>query len=155
MKSLEIDLVASETGPKDIKAVQKLLDEKNKTIQDLKKKLQVPVTHVIQTKELAEVESERDQLKGDLLDAQAEIVELKQERSILNEKLEQYKVNDTSTGVTITKSNDVATDGTEEISRLLAQTNLKDQEIQGLQEQNQKLKQELAQVVAEKKKTNA
>jgi len=64
-----------------------------------------------------------------LLDAQAEIVELKQERSILNEKLEQYKVNNTSIGLTITKSNDVATNGTEEIRRLLAQTNLKDQEI--------------------------
>jgi len=73
----------------------------------------------------------------------------------LNEKLEQYKVNDTSTRVTITKSNDVDTDGTEEIRRLLAQTNLKDQEMQGLQEKNHKFKQELTQVLAEKNKTNA
>ena len=154
MKILETDLVASETDPQDVKVTQKLLDEKNKIIQDLKKKLQVPATHITQTNELAEVRSERDRVKGDLLDVQAEVVELKEERRILNERLEQYKLVNTSLEITTTQTNDVASVDTQKINRLMAQTNLKDQEIHELREQVQKLKQEVAQATEGKKKTN-
>lgn len=125
MRSLEACLVSSESSANYAKAIQNLLDEKNNIIQDLKKKLNIPATHVIQTNELAEVERERDQIKENLLDTQDEVVELKQERMSLYEKMEQYKRNNISTGATAIKLSSVDIIDTDELVKLMAQINLR------------------------------
>jgi len=56
INSLESDLVTEVSDQKDAKALHKLLDRKGKLINELKEKLKIPPTQVLQTLELAKVE---------------------------------------------------------------------------------------------------
>ena len=57
---------------------QKLLDEKEKEVQILKKKLKIPSTQLIQTSELTEFEKEKEALSTELTDCKAKILKLEE-----------------------------------------------------------------------------
>lgn len=84
---LESDIITENADQANIKALQKLLDGKDKVINDLKENLKIPPTQVLQTRELAEVETEKDQLQQRILFLHVQISKLKQENEALSEKL--------------------------------------------------------------------
>ena len=55
---------------------QKLLDDKEKEIQTLKKKLKIPTTQFAQTKELADFEREKETLNIELTDCKSKLLKL-------------------------------------------------------------------------------
>lgn len=57
---MEVDIVDENADQANVKALQKLLDNKDKKINDLKEKLKIPPTEVLQTTELTKAESEVD-----------------------------------------------------------------------------------------------
>ena len=59
-------------------AAQKLLDEKEKEVQILKKKLKIPSTQLIQTSELTEFEKEKEALSIELTNCKAKLLELEE-----------------------------------------------------------------------------
>lgn len=63
IKSLETDIITESAYQKNVKALQKLLDSKVKLINELKEKLRIPPTQVLQTPKLTEVESDKEQLQ--------------------------------------------------------------------------------------------
>jgi hypothetical protein len=71
IKKLEVD------GPKEMKA---LLDEKDKVILSLKKKLKMPATEHPQTAELVALEQEKEAFKKQSLDFQAKFLQLEKEK---------------------------------------------------------------------------
>jgi len=89
IKSLESDLVTEVSDQKDAKALQKLLDNKDKLINELKEKLKIPPTQVLQTLELAEVEFEKENLHQRVLFLHNRVNNLTQENKVLSEKLNQ------------------------------------------------------------------
>ena len=58
---------------------QKLLDEKEKEIQMLKKKLKIPSTQLIQTYELTKFEKEKEALNTELTNCKAKLLKLEEE----------------------------------------------------------------------------
>ena len=72
IKKLQTELLAA-GGQSDKGAgrIQRLLDEKEKEIQLLKKKILIPTTQLIQGPELAEIEKEKENLNNQLTDYQA------------------------------------------------------------------------------------
>ena len=63
VKTYENELIVAGVKPKEKQLVKKLLDEKEKVIKYLKKKLKIPVTDHPQTKELVELQKERDEFE--------------------------------------------------------------------------------------------
>ena len=55
-----------------------MLDEKEKEIQVLKRKLKIPSTQLTQTDELVEFEKEKETLNTKLTDCKAKLLELKE-----------------------------------------------------------------------------
>lgn len=89
IKSLESDIVTESTNQKDVKALQKLLDNKDKLINELKEKLKIPPTQVLQTPELTEVETDKEHLQQRVLYLYSQINNLTKENKVLSEKLNQ------------------------------------------------------------------
>ena len=58
--------------------VQKLLNEKDKEIQTLKKKLKIPGSHLAQAEELADFKNEKEALSSRLTDSQAKLLNLEE-----------------------------------------------------------------------------
>ena len=77
IKRIETELVNAEVRPEDTNAIQKILDEKNELIRELKEKLRIPVTQVIQTQEFAEKEDEKNTLQLKILSVSSQIIDLK------------------------------------------------------------------------------
>ena len=137
IKSLESYLATDGSDQKDAKALQELLDNKDTIINELKGKLKIPPTQVLQTRELTEVEQEKDHLQQRVLVLNSQVISLKQENESLLKKLEQVpQVTNTSTSI-IVENNDLST---EEIVAAMSQVQLKDIEISELQLENDKLK---------------
>jgi len=80
---LESDIVTESVDQENVKALQKLLDGKDKIINELKEKLKIPPTHVLQTPELAQAESEKDLLQQIILFLHTQISSLKHENESL------------------------------------------------------------------------
>ena len=57
---------------------KKLLDDKEKEIQTLKKKLKIPATQLAQVEELVEFEREKEALNADLTDCKAKLLKLEE-----------------------------------------------------------------------------
>ena len=55
---------------------QKLLDDKEKEIQTLKKKLKIPATQLTQAEELAEFEREKETLNAELIEYKSKLLKL-------------------------------------------------------------------------------
>ena len=57
---------------------QKLLDDKEKEIQTLKRKFKIPATQLAQTEELAEFKREKETLNAKLIDCKAKLLKLEE-----------------------------------------------------------------------------
>ena len=68
IKKLQIDLLAADSQVDKGSATHKLLNEKERTIQLLKKKLKIPSTQLIQASKLTYLEKEKETLIGELTD---------------------------------------------------------------------------------------
>ena len=75
IKKLQTELLAA-GGQSDNRAgrIQRLLDEKEKEIQLLKKKILIPSTQLMQGPEIAEIEKEKENLNNQLTDCQANLL---------------------------------------------------------------------------------
>ena len=82
-----MDIIAENSDQENVKALQKLLDGKDKTINELKEKLKIPSTQVLQTDELTKAESEADILHQRILHLHTQICSLKHENEVLSGKL--------------------------------------------------------------------
>jgi len=67
IKALESDIITESADQKDVKALKKLLDSKDKLINELKEKLKIPPTQVLQRPESIEVESDKEHLQQRVL----------------------------------------------------------------------------------------
>ena len=86
-KKLESDLISSGSTPADKKSNKKLLDEKDKLIESLQKKLKgTPAEHP-QTEEIVVIQAENDQLSNEVLELKAKLLQVNQ----LNEELMREK----------------------------------------------------------------
>ena len=96
IKKLQGYLLAANGETNKGEATQKLLAEKESTMQLLKKKLKAPTTQLIRASELSEVEKERETLNNELNDCKAKLLKLAEEKKewekeklvlIVNEKV--------------------------------------------------------------------
>jgi len=83
IKSLESDIVTESADQKDVKALQKLLDNKDKLNNELREKLKIPPMQVLQTPELTKVESDKHHLQQRVLYLHNRINSLIQENKVL------------------------------------------------------------------------
>ena len=82
-KKLEGDLISSGSTPADKKSNKNLLDEKDKLIESLQKKLKgTPAEHP-QTEEIVVIQAEKDQLSNEVLELKAKLFQVNK----LNEEL--------------------------------------------------------------------
>ena len=68
-----MDIIAENSDQANVKVLQKLLDGKDKTINELKEKLKIPSTQVLQTNELTKDEFEADILHQRILQLHTQI----------------------------------------------------------------------------------
>ena len=73
---------------------QKLLDDKEKEIQTLKKKLKIPATQLAQAKELADFEREKEALNAELTDCKAKLLKLEEKGRHWEENIQLLKNSD-------------------------------------------------------------
>ena len=131
IKKLEVDLVAVEGKYGEKKSTKKLLKEKNKTIQSLKKQLKISDSDHPQAQKLLVLQKERDELQEEVLDLKAKLLQLTYQKDQLQSK-------ETTTSTPIRKQ----PISLEEITQFLAQVSLKDQEVKELKEKNDGLQKE-------------
>ena len=74
VKKLEADLVAQGSKHKENKAIKKLLDEKDKKIENMQKKLKILVTDHPQTDEIMAYKKKNDDLKEEVLDLKSKLL---------------------------------------------------------------------------------
>ena len=74
IKKLQTQLLAVGGQSNKGAGIQRLLDEKEKDIQLLKKKILIPATQLIQGPELAEIEKEKENLNNQLTNCQAKLM---------------------------------------------------------------------------------
>ena len=82
-KKLENDLVNSSSTPTEKKSNKKLIDEKDKLIGSLQKKLKGTPTEHPQTEEIVAIQAEKDQLSNEVLELKAKLFQANK----LNEEL--------------------------------------------------------------------
>jgi molecular chaperone DnaK (HSP70) len=80
---LEANLLAKGIQPRTKQPIKKLLEEKDKTIQSLKKKLKILVTDHPQTEELLVLQRERDSYQEEVLNLKAKILQFENEKEQL------------------------------------------------------------------------
>jgi cell division protein FtsB len=122
-------------GPQGVKAS---LDEKDKIIQGLKKKLKMSPTEHPQATEIAALEQEKETFRQEALNYKAKVLQLEKEK----ENWSQAQVA-TSDMVVIVPDNTEAGSSTEGLVQAMSQVSLKTGEIKGLKEVIEKLKQEM------------
>jgi uncharacterized protein YajQ (UPF0234 family) len=86
VKKLEANLVAQGSKEKESKATKKLLDEKDKEIENLQKKLKIYVTYHPQTEEILVYKKKNDDLKEEVLDLKSKLLQVEQEKKELMNK---------------------------------------------------------------------
>ena len=128
VKSYENQLIVVGLQPKEKQLVKKILDEKEKVIKSLKKKLKIPITDHLQTKKLMVLQKERDHFKWDTLNFKENILQLTQEKEYLEPQVKIFS------GSQVLPH--ISTDG---ITTAMSQVSLKDEEIKVLKENNLKL----------------
>ena len=83
MKKLEFDLVNLGSVPVEKKSNKKLIEEKDKLIESLQKKIKgVPSDHP-QTEEIMIIQSENDQLKKEVMELKAKVLQITKEKEDL------------------------------------------------------------------------
>ena len=84
---MEGDLISSGSTPANKKLNKKLLDEKDKLIESLQKKLKGTPTEHPQTEEIVVIQVEKDRLNNEVLELKAKLLQVNQ----LNEELTREK----------------------------------------------------------------
>ena len=80
VKRMEIALLAKGIQPGTKQPTKRLLEEKEKTIQSLKKKLKIPIADHPQTKELLSLKREKDFFQEYILNLNENILYVEQEK---------------------------------------------------------------------------
>ena len=83
IKKSEVDLVYVGANPKDFQSVKKLLDDKEKVIQTLKRKLKIPSSEHVSIDELVALQQEKDVFHQGVLNLKEKILQLEEEKKIL------------------------------------------------------------------------
>lgn len=131
VKAYENELIVVGVQPKEKQLVKKLLNEKEKVIKSLKKKLKILVIDHPQTEELVELQKERDDFEKETLNLKAKVLQLTQDKQQLEKQ-----VNNAIDSQVPTQAY------TEGITATMPQISLKDEEIKNIKENNLKLQQE-------------
>jgi FtsZ-binding cell division protein ZapB len=122
-------------GPQGLKAS---LDEKDKMIQSLKKRLKMSPTDHPQTTELVALEQEKEIFRQEALDYKAKLLQLEKEKE--HWSLAQEATSDMAV---IIPANTEAGSSTEGLVQAMSQVSLKTGEIKNLKENMEKMKQEM------------
>ena len=80
IKELQTDLITSGTKPTNFQATKKLLEEKEKTIQFLQKKLKVPVAQHVQLSKLTVLQQEKDKIYQELMEFKGKMLNLSKDK---------------------------------------------------------------------------
>ena len=83
IKKLQVDLVSVGGNSCEKKLAKKLLEENDKTIQSLKKKVNIPNSYHPQTQELLVLQKERDELQEEVLDLKVKLLQLTSQKDQL------------------------------------------------------------------------
>ena len=127
LKKLEIDLVNLGSKHNEKKSNKKLIDENDKLMENLQKKLKGYVTDHPQTKEIMVIQTKNEALKKEIMELKAKLLQVIKEKEELAGKGLVEMSPSTSQQVDTT-----------EVTRSLAQVSLKEKEIsQLIQEKNQ------------------
>ena len=127
VKKLEIDLISISSKPTEKKSNKKLIEEKDKLIESLQKKLKGSTTDHPYTKETMVIQAKNEELKKENLELKAKLLQVTKEKDeLINKRV-----------VEVPPSTSQPVDTTE-LTKSLAQVSLKEKEIsQLLQEKNQ------------------
>lgn len=127
MKKVETYLVNLSSIPNEKKSNKKLIEEKDKLIENLQKKLKGFVSYHPQTKEIIVIQEKNEELKIENMELNAKLIQVIKEKEDL--------VNKSIVEVSASTSHQI---DTVELTRSLAQVSLKEKEIsQLIQEKNQ------------------
>jgi predicted nucleic acid-binding Zn-ribbon protein len=118
--------------------MKSLLDEKDKMIHSLKKKLKMPSTKHPQTTELVALEQEKETFWKEALDYKAKFLQLEKEKM----EWSQEKVELVTRAMVLSPTAGTGST-TEDIVHSMSQVSLKEGEIKGLKENMEKLEQEV------------
>ena len=143
-KKLELDLMKVGLKPDSKKIVKNLLEEKDKVITSLKKKLKIPMGDHPQTKELHYLHKEVDSLQQTTLDLKAKVLQLKKEKKCLQKEKQESILPTTTTEQP--QQNPI-----DELIQAMSQVSLKDGEVKELKGKTSKLQQENKNLQKDKK----
>ena len=121
MKHLEANLLAKTSDADKKKEMKKLLDEKDRQIEELKKKLKLEPADHPHTKEFMTLQQECDSLKDEVLGLKAKIIQMDKEKQELI----------ASQALTLVPGSSQS-DSNDQIIKLMAQVSDKDKEIDKL-----------------------
>ena len=145
-KKLEGDLISAGSTTTDKKANKKLLDEKDKIIESLQKKLKgTPAEHP-QTEEIIVIQAEKDRMSNEVLELKAKLLQANQlSEGLMKEKEELLSQQVISDPLAISPPVDPA-----DLAEYMSRVSLKDKEISQLVQEKNALVQEKNQLAQEK-----
>jgi hypothetical protein len=92
VKKLENGLIAQGSKDKESRTTKRLLDDKDKQIESLQKKLKMSVTDHPQTDEIMAYQQKNDDLKNEVLDLKSKLLQAEQEKQELANKVAEHIV---------------------------------------------------------------
>jgi FtsZ-binding cell division protein ZapB len=140
IKRIESYIMVVGAEPGNMQPIKKFLEEKENTIQVMKKKLKIPGMSMCKPHKLTTLQQEKYSLQQELMNYKEKVLQLE------DEKQEWQKERDELLLRNVTASSSQEKDvSTENMVKSMSQVKLKDVEIEELKQENQKLKQEAAQ----------
>ena len=127
-KKLETDLVNSSSTPTEKKSNKKLIDEKDKLIESLQKKLKGTPTEHPQTEEIVAIQAEKDQLSNEVLELKAKLFqENKLNEELIKEKEDLINQQEINEPLAVAQPVDTA-----DLAEYMSMASLKEKEISQL-----------------------
>jgi len=80
IKNLQRDIVSLGNKPNNMQVTKKLLEEKDNTIQVLKKKLKVPNAEHVQYSELFALQEEKEKVYQEMMDYKRKLLNMQEEK---------------------------------------------------------------------------
>ena len=80
IKNLQGDIISLGTEPNNMQVIKKLLEEKDNTIQVLKKKLKVSNAEHVQFSELFALQEEKEKVYQEMMDYEGKSLKLQEEK---------------------------------------------------------------------------
>ena len=128
VKKLEKDLISQGSKDKESNTSKKILDDKDKQIESLQKKLKMLVRDHPQTDEIMAYQQKNDYLKNEVMDLKSKLLQVEQDKQELANKVAPHIVPISTQAVDI-----------EELTISLSQVPLKEQDISTLKEEKKSL----------------